>query len=87
MPFSTGFEGLTTTRWRRSSAINRARSSWSSERENGGGNAIKEWVTRDPTIGNGWIFDQDPITVVGSHNCSHYSVGGLLDRAGTRQHR
>lgn len=39
-----------------------------------GRNALKQRVTRDPTVGNGWIFDQDPITVVGSHNWSHYSI-------------
>ena len=34
----------------------------------GGGAALKQRVTMDPDVGNGWIYDQDPITFVGSYN-------------------
>ena len=40
----------------------------------GGGSALKQRVTRDPTVGNSWIFDQDPVTIIGSHNWTSYSL-------------
>ena len=39
-----------------------------------GGSALKQRVTMDPDIGNGWINDQDPITQFGSHNWSDFSI-------------
>lgn len=40
----------------------------------GDGSALKQRVTMNPDIGNGWINNQDPVTQFGSHNWTDYSI-------------
>ena len=74
MPYKTGFEGLSNDSMAPYVCDQSGSFSVEVGAGRGSGNALKQRVTRDPTIGNGWIYDQDPVTIVGSHNWSDYSA-------------